>query len=326
VQTEGKAPEVWIEVEDFSGSRASDKHFTLDGVSGELRLGPAVKQQEGTIRLYGDIPPKGSNLIFERYRYGGGQAGNVQEGVLNTLKTSIPYVDRVMNRTRASDGRDPETLESAKQRAPEVLHSRDRAITEADFEFLARQAIPARRIGRVKCLQALGSDKATPGQVYVVVIPRLAQPENRLDPKELELRPEDVATLRAYLDERRLLTTRLEITKPAYRWVAVRVKLQAVSDSVKPRVEAEVLRRLYAYLNPLTGGPNQDGWPFGRDLFLPDLYPCLQGLPDVLFVDSVEMYLAKEGGEAQGNPLPRIDLVRHGMIASGRHQVEFLSG
>ncbi len=181
VQEENKPPVVWEEVTDFSSSNASDRHYTLDSVSGELRLGPAVRQQDGTIKLYGAVPPRGANLIFEGYRFGGGQDGNVQRGILNTLKTAIPYIARIYNRKAAWGGLDAESLEAAKMRAPAMLRARERAVTEADFEFLARQALPA-LIGRVKCLQPRPSDagRVVPGQVYVLVIPRVHNPEGFL--------------------------------------------------------------------------------------------------------------------------------------------------
>jgi predicted phage baseplate assembly protein len=325
VQVEGKTPQPWKEVPDFASSDASDVHYSLDSVTGELRLGPAVRQQDGTIKLYGAVPPKGSNLIFECYRYGGGQEGNVQRGILNTLKTAIPYIARVYNRQPAWGGLDAESLESAMMRAPAMLRARDRAVTEADFEFLARQALPA-LIGRVKCLQPRPSDagRVVPGQVFVLVIPRLQNPQGFLPPEKLTLRDEDVAALTAYLDERRLLTTRLDIRPPAYLWVACKVKLRAAPGVARPRVEAQVLDRLYRYLNPLTGGAEGSGWPFGRSLFVSDVYQCLQGIPDVQFIRGVEMYETKPGGEAQGAPVESLDVVAHGVITSGKHIVEFV--
>ena len=224
-------------------------------MTGELRLGPAVRQQDGTIKLYGAVPPRGANLIFEGYRFGGGQEGNVQRGILNTLKTAIPYIARVYNRKAAWGGLDAESLEAAKMRAPAMLRARERAVTEADFEFLARQALPA-LIGRVKCLQPRPSDagRVVPGQVYVLVIPRVHNPGGFLSPESLTLHEADVEALTAYLDERRLLTTRLDIRPPAYQWVACKVKLRAVPGVERSQVEADVLARLYRYLNPLTGG------------------------------------------------------------------------
>jgi predicted phage baseplate assembly protein len=317
--------QVWKEVSDFSDSTAQDQHFTLDSLSGELRFGPAVRQPDGTIKLYGAIPPRGSNLLFQSYRYGGGQEGNIQVGVLNTLKTSIPFIARVSNRRPAWGGLDAESLESAMMRAPAMLRTRERAVTESDFEFLARQALPA-AIGRVKCLQPRPADagRIIPGQIFVLVIPRISNPEGFLQPEQLTLPDQDVAALTRVLDDRRLLTTRLDVRPPAYYWVAVNVELRAAPGANQARVEAEVLRRLYRFLNPLTGGAERAGWPFGRDLFLSDVYQCLQGTPDILFVRNVQMFAARPGGEAQGNPLESLDVVAHGVVASGKHTVKFI--
>ena len=72
------------------------------------------------------------------------------------------------------------------------------------------------------------------------------------------------------------------------------------------------------------GGPEGAGWPFGRHLYVSDGYQCLQGIPDVLYLREVEIYAAKPGGEAEGAPLEEIDVVDHGVIASGLHAVEFV--
>ncbi|MCI0398146.1 MAG: putative baseplate assembly protein [Chloroflexi bacterium] len=325
VQVEGEPPQQWTELPDFADSGANDRHYTLDSVGGDLRFGPAVRQQDGTIKLYGAVPPRGANLVFEKYRYGGGQEGNVQAGILNTLKTSIPFIARVSNRRPAWGGLDAETLESAMMRAPALLRSRGRAVTESDFEFLARQALPA-AIGRVKCLQPRPAEagRVAPGQVYVLVIPRVTQPARYLEPAELEPKAEDVASLSAYLDERRLLTTRLDIRAPAYRWVAAKVQLRAAPGVPPEAVQADVLARLYRYLNPITGGPNGEGWPFGRELFLSDVYQCLQGVPNVQFIRNVEMRAAQPGGRGEGNPVESLEVVAHGVIASAVHEVEFV--
>lgn len=325
VQAKGEATRTWTEVTDLADSGPDDRHFTLDSVTGELRLGPAVRQRDGTIKLYGAIPPRGSNLTFARYRYGGGQEGNVQTGVLNTLKMAIPYIARVSNRQPAWGGLDAETLESAMMRAPAMLRSRDRAVTEEDFEFLARQALPA-AIGRVKCLQPRPAEagRIVPGQVFVLVIPRIPHPEGYLEPDQLKPRDEDIEALTAYLDDRRLLTTRLDIRPPAYHWVSVKVQLRAAPEVEEIQVEDEILARLYRFLNPLTGGPDRTGWPFDRDLFVSDVYQCLQVIPGVQFIRSVEMYVARPGGEATGEPVEFIEVLAHGVIASGRHVVEFV--
>jgi predicted phage baseplate assembly protein len=322
--------QTWTEVPNFASSTPSDRHFTLDSVSGELRLGPAIRQPDGTIRRYGSVPPRGANLAFRRYRYGGGLAGNVQAGVLDTLKTAIPYIDRVINRDPAEGGLDAETLESAKMRAPALLRSRDRAVTESDFEFLAREVL--RDTGwdkyRVKCLQPRPSrgSRVIPGQVYVLVIPHIQDPIHRLrpDPEHLELERGSIfEKLSAYLNERRLLTMRLDIRSPAYHWVAARVAVNAVPGANHARVEEEVLGRIYRFLNPLIGGMDGQGWPFGRDLVAPDIYQFLQNIPGVQFIRNVELFVTSAGDGPRGDPVEAVEVVGHGVIASGIHEVVF---
>jgi len=325
VKVEGEGAQDWMEVKDFADADSHSRVYTLDSVTGELRFGPAVRQPDGAIKLYGAIPPRGANLVFKQYRCGGGDEGNVESGVLNTLMTSIPYVARISNREPAWGGLDAETLADAMVRAPKMLRHRERAVTAADFEDLALET-PAVSIGRVKCLQPLPSEtgRVAPGQVYVLVIPRVRRPEGYLEPDSLEPAEADIERLTSYLDERRLLTTRLYIRAPAYYWVAAKVQLRAQPDVDQATVESEVLNRLYKFLNPLTGGPEGKGWPFGRELFLSDVYQCLQGLPNVQFIRSVELFVAEPGGGPKGDAEETIEMVAHGVIASGVHEVAFV--
>jgi predicted phage baseplate assembly protein len=210
-------------------------------------------------------------------------------------------------------------------RVPALLRSRERAVTEDDFEFLARQALPA-KIGRVKCLQPrpAESGNVAPGQTYVLVIPRLPQPEGYLDPNQLKLNEDDIVALTNYLDERRLLTVRLDVRPPAYYWVSVKVQLRPSPGVPQAEVQSEVLSRLNRFINPLTGGPDGKGWQFGRDLFVSDVYQSLQGIPNVQFIRNVEMYTTQPDGETHDSPVEYIELVAHGVIASGLHTVEFI--
>lgn len=206
-----------------------------------------------------------------------------------------------------------------------MLRSRDRAVTAEDFEFLAREALPA-AIGRVRCLQPRPAEagRVAPGQLYLLVVPRIADPVRFLAPEELTADEADIRLLTDYLDERRLLTTRLSVRAPEYRWVAVRAQLRAAPGADQHAVEVAVLARLHRFLNPLSGGPDGKGWPFGRDLFLSDVYQSLQGLEDVQFVRGVELFAAKAGGGPEGEPHESLEVVAHSVIASGQHEVVFV--
>lgn len=325
VQDGQKPPVPWQEVDDFSASGETDCHYTLDSLTGELRFGPAIRQPDGSIKRYGAFPPQNARLVFTGYRYGGGTAGNVQAGAVNTLKTAIPFIARVSNREAAAGGLDGESLEAALMRLPAMLRTRDRAVTEADFEYFACQALPG-RIGRVKCLQPppVQGGQTTPGLVYLLVIPKASASGSRLLPEQLSLSPEEIRGLAQALDERRLLTTRLSVRAPAYQWAAVKTRLRLAPGADSEQARAVVLDRLYRFINPLTGGRDGNGWPFGRSLYLADLYALLQDLPGVVTIEGLEMFRAQADGQPREEPEKAIDVVPYGVIASGEHSVEFV--
>jgi predicted phage baseplate assembly protein len=107
----------------------------------------------------------------------------------------------------------------------------------------------------------------------------------------LQPRPELLATIAAYLDERRVLGTRLVIEPPAYRWIraVATVRLGPLADP--DRVTQQALGALYRYLHPLHGGPEGSGWPFGRDVQAGELLGAVQRVPGVEVVEELKLYL-----------------------------------
>ncbi|MDI7276949.1 MAG: putative baseplate assembly protein, partial [Anaerolineae bacterium] len=261
--------EPWIERPDLADSGPFDKHYTCDSATGEIRFGPALRQPDGSAHAYGAIPPRGALIRFSSYRYGGGVVGNVQAGTLTALKTSIPYVDRVTNHADATGGIDAETVEMAEMRAPQLLRSRGRAVTASDYEALARMADS--RVERARCIQPVGDrDPALAGRVYLLLVPKVNRPEERIVPEQLAISDDLRQSVQRYVDEYRLLSVRLDIREPQYHWVAVEVSAVVAPDADPERVRAEAEARLYRFLNPIVGGQAGNGWPFGRDLYPSD--------------------------------------------------------
>jgi predicted phage baseplate assembly protein len=107
----------WEARDSFADSGRDDPHFVLDEVSGEIALGPAIREKDGAWAQAGAVPPKGSVLRFTRYRYGGGQAGNVAARTLNVLRAPVAGIDTVTNPQPGTGGVDAESLPHARQRA-----------------------------------------------------------------------------------------------------------------------------------------------------------------------------------------------------------------
>lgn len=87
-----------------------------------------------------------------------------------------------------------------------------------------------------------------------------------------------------YLEPRRLLTTRVHVVGPRYLPVGVRVTLTLKRDAVPDTVRGEAVSALRRFLHPLTGGRDGLGWPFGRDVYVSEVYGLLDLLPGVDYV------------------------------------------
>ncbi|MCU0466882.1 MAG: putative baseplate assembly protein, partial [Anaerolineae bacterium] len=285
VRREDGREERWQEVSDFSSSQANDRHYTIDSDTGEVRLAPALPQPDGSVKRYGALAAKGSLLTMTAYRYGGGLVGNVGANMLNVLKTSLPYIERVTNRIPASGGRDAELLDSAKMRVPHFLRSLNRAVTANDYEYLARESSP----GLVGRAYALRPPLVNPGEVKLLIIPFIPRLQGFIAPESLELPADLRRTITAYLDERRLISTRLEVLQPTYQWVQTEVRIRVAPGENPEKIRAAVEARLFDFINPLIGGPDGEGWPFGRDLFMSDVMAAVLGVPGVNFVRAVKL-------------------------------------
>lgn len=317
--------EPWREVDDFSECGPDDHVYTLDSVTGEVTFGPALRLTDGSVRQYGAIPPRGADIRFSSYRYGGGTAGNVRSGTITELKTTIAYVNRVTNHLPAQGGLDAETLEEAMFRAKSLMRTRYRAVTAEDYEYLVQQAFPG-RVARVRCLQtplAGGRGGApSPGQVYVMIIPALHKEEAQgyIPLARLALTEELRNEVQAYLDERRLLTTHLQVRQAGFKRVRVQARIVARAGVDHQRLEQDVIAALNRTLNPLVGGPDGAGWPFGRELYLSDLYACIQAVDGIQYIQDVAMFTVDEADRLQ--PVERkLELLAHEVVVSDLHQV-----
>ncbi|HVL38805.1 MAG TPA: putative baseplate assembly protein [Fimbriimonadaceae bacterium] len=290
---EGWVP--WTQVRDFAESGPDDRHFVVDTLTGEIYFGPNIVQPDGSGRQYGAIPAKGLTIGLSGYRVGGGTHGNVREGRIRVLKRSIPFISEVGNPRPAAGGRDRENIERAKLRAREIIQVRNRAVTAEDYEFLARKASSG--VGRARCVQPLsypGSiDDLKPGTVKVLLVPTMNDSVLVPRPADLKVPERTVREVREYLDERRLLTTVLEVGEPEYLFVSIDIKL--VAD---PRADADLVARrveeqLNLYLHPLKGGPSGDGWPFKRALTLADIYAQVGAVRGVAFLLDARIFVSR---------------------------------
>ncbi|MFF9066514.1 putative baseplate assembly protein [Streptomyces sp. NPDC014891] len=306
----------WEVVEHFGRSRPADRHVRVDATTGEFAFPPALREPDGTLRQCGAVPPKGERIRVARYRTGGGPAGNVARGAISVLLSSVPYVARVGNREAARGGVAGESVHNARLRAPEALRMQDRAVTAEDYEIISRQAAPSVR--RVRCLPAAD----TAGAVRVLVVPDAVADEgdDRLRFEQLIPGEQVLAAITASLDERRLIGTRLVVEPPVYQGVTVVARLSAAPGDTDA-VRTAALDALFRHFNPLTGGPDGTGWPFGRPVQYGEVFGVLQRATGDALVEEIRLFPADPVTGRRGAPADRIDVGPGSLVFSYQHQV-----
>ena len=306
----------WQEVEDFTSSDSNDRHFVWDGATGTITFGPAVRYADGTTMQHGAIPPDGAEIVVDRYRHGGGAVGNVGQGTLTVMKTTVAFIDRVGNTVPAQGGVDAETVKNAKLRGPLTLRTGQRAVTVGDFERLTLES--SVEVARVRCL----APQVPGGPVQILVVPHVRRLPDEQALDDFALPGPLVGRIREHLDERRILGTTVEIGTPYYQGVTVAVLLHALPGRPPGLVRQRALDLLYRYVNPLVGGPDGNGWPFDTDVNAAPLAQMLEAVEGVERVDEVLLFeydLRTAGRYGPGRELIRLD--RRSLFLSASHQV-----
>ncbi len=177
-------------------------------------------------------------------------------------------------------GMTPAALATDIRTSVQALRRQERAVSCDDFEALALEADA--RVARVRCLPRrnalINFEAEQPGHVSVIVVPR----------HDGDLTPV-LEAVEAYLEPRRLLTTFVHVVGPQRVEVDIEATVVALPDVDPSELLPRVITTLRAFLDPLCGGEQQTGWPFGRNVFISEIYQLLDQLPGVDYVTEVTL-------------------------------------
>jgi predicted phage baseplate assembly protein len=203
-------------------------------------------------------------------------------------------------------------VDDASVRAGREREATSRAVTLDDIETLVR-AVPGTRIGRVKAWANIAPNLAgsqSPGVVAIVIAP--AMPVQRPMPS-----PGLHRAVARYLARRRILGTRFDIVAPEYRQVTVEARVQALPGQALAAVADRVRSALDTFLDPLRGGGDGLGWPFGRDVFRSEVLEAIDQVPGVDHVLTLAL-VADAGAPLCGN----VCLSPFMLTTPGAHRIE----
>lgn len=300
----------WDEIESFAGSEQMDRHYKLDLAAGLIQFGDGRN---------GAIPSaSGANKVMVKYKVGGGSKGNLGAGEISQLQNPIAFIDKVTNPLPSSGGCEAEPMEEIMNRAPTVLKNRNRAVTEGDFVWIARQA--SQNIAKIKCLSNRDRyGRRKPGHVTVVVLHKsINADENTFE----ELRQQVESALMEKAAATIANPDTIQVIPPAFLEISVSAVLVVNSMSDLISVEKEAVEKLEGFLHPITGNYNGCGWNIGDTIHTNNLYPLLGSLRGVKYLDrlNITVHLSDKGNRTE-IPLEKVNEISHGLVVSGNHHI-----
>jgi len=301
----------WVPRLDFDASRRADAHVVVDPATGTVIFGDgehgmALPDPELVVAWCGSTT---------------GEFGNLAVGTVNAiaatphnaalLAPSGALVASVTNPVPGTGGEAAESLEDAEARALQILAAANRAVTVADYEDLALQT-PGVRLARVAARANLHPGfpcVGATGVMTLIVVPYL--PTRRPVPTPGLLR-----LVAAQIEAFRIVGTRVIVTGPRYTEIRVRTRVRGRPGTRRPEIDQLVVGALDRFLDPLVGGPDGTGWPFGRDVVESELLHVIGNVPGVDHVAALE--LAADGTARCGN----VCIGAVGLVVAGSHEVE----
>src|SRR6185295_12940928 len=214
------------------------------------------------------------------------------------------------------------------------LRTLDRAVTTADFEELLLRDFPG-RVLRVRCVSDRNIESEDPmsvgvfkpGHISVIVVPGPDDKETDSTPKAALINE-----VLLYMEPRRLLTTRVHVAGPRYVSVGVQLTLHLKPDSEVDTVGPRAIEALRKFLDPIEGGSDKKVWPFGRNVYLSEIYELLDKLNGV---DHVQPTVDQDTGtlrdelvvqdplrlvrRVDGGELIAVDLFPDELVLSSKH-------
>jgi predicted phage baseplate assembly protein len=245
-------PQTWEEVPSLAGVGPGRRVFTVDHATGIVTFGDGVNGAR--------VPVGFRNVRAVSYQAGGGPGGAIAAGTKLSALTAVPFVTGALSPDAASGGVDTEPVDAALRRGPLQIRSRGRAVTLADYALLARQAEGA-EIARAHA--AGGFHPEVPGAPVPGLVGVLVVPARRGDGPPLPDQGALDAVARHLAERVGPAGVQMVVGAPRYELVRVEGRLVPDHGADLGAVVRGAIAAVNDYLDPVTGGEDGQGWPFG---------------------------------------------------------------
>ncbi|QZY54471.1 baseplate J/gp47 family protein [Crassaminicella profunda] len=310
---EGIVKEIWVKwkpVESFISSDENDRHYTIDSFEGKIFFGNGKN---------GKIPvAQEADSIKVKYSVSQGSLGNVKSFAIDSVDSTIAYIDKIFNVQDTMGGCDRESLENAIIRGPQKLRHLNKAVSNNDFENLAAEA--SRKVQSVKCFSNVNDKKKKePGCITLVVLPK---DYNDLAHHFYKLKNRIEEYLKERMPSTLIFSNKLYIVETDY--VEISVYAQITTENIEDcfELEQKIAEKVKQFLNPLEGNYKKSGWQIGQIPNKMMIYNYIKSLKKVRSIDRINIF----ANFISRNKKKEIDIdvfknKEFAVVVSGQHKI-----
>lgn len=310
---EGVGQEIWVkwqEREDFMLSGPEDRHYVLDRNQGKILFSDGKN---------GKLPSaKRKSKIKVNYWVGGGESGNLPQGAINRLGKSIGFINYVSNPEITFGGSNQETMEQAVNRVAKTLKHRYRAVTEKDYEALAKEA--DYNILKVKCFSNHDrKGEKNYGKITLVVLQRNFKDGKKYFPM---VKKRILEYMKDKMDGNLMEMENFFVVQPTFLILDVKVEVLVKDFNQVFDVRERIETKLHDFLHPVTGNFDGKGWAIGTIPNKMQIENYLKGIKGILYFKNIYIISYEEKGIQR----IEIDLEKgrkfpYALPISGKHKV-----
>ncbi len=292
----------WRRVEDLRDALPDDEVYMLE--DDRIRFGDGG---------YGKIPPRGEKIVAS-FMACEGSRGNLPAGSswrfeIERMGGESPPPFSVSNPLPAEGGADAEDMAALFAAFQDRLQRVERAVTLEDYERLALRT-PGTTLAR-----AVATADPRKNRVTVTLVPESERPMPTPAAGTLQ-------RVRTYLQERRLVTTKVDVASPRYAGVSVSARVR-IETFDADGVRREIAGRLERYLHPLHGGLKRRGWIDTKRLYITEIYLLLsREIESLLSIDALMVTLRRPDGRVVRRREGYVETDAGTLFASGDHRID----
>lgn len=224
-----------------------------------------------------------NNLRVVSIAFTNKERGNVKHSEIDGFVYEDPRLREieVTNVISAEGGNKELSIEDRKKEVIKDFSKIYRAVTLEDYEILVK-SIQGIRIAASKAILKKNCENT----VSVVVVPYMEAEKPRADAKLLDI-------VRTYLEDYRLITTRVEVINPIY--IDISVKCIIVTDDADSFDKNLIINQINEYLTPIKEGKVNLNYQIGSIVNIGEIFKIISGYSKVKYIK--KLWLDGKGEE-----------------------------